>query len=376
MKKVLISGGLGFIGLHLAKVFKDNGFPVVLMDNLSEQIHGVLPSLNNPILQERGVDCVRGDVRRRNDWRAALEGVAIVVHLAAETGTAQSMYEIGRYTEINVDGTAVLLDILANEKHSVEKILLASSRSVYGEGSYDCSKCGRVYPHERGGKTLRVGQWEPACPWCGDSVLAVPTSEEAKLNPASIYAVTKLAQENLVRVAGIALGIATVILRFQNVYGEWQSLKNPYTGILSIFSNKLNQKKPISLYEDGRQTRDFVHVTDVVRAVYLAATLSGGDGKTLNVGSGVPSSVADIAWQLKRCFGISSSTEVSGEYRLGDIRHCYADLTAIRTGLGFEPQVDLASGIERFVDWVRTQPHEPDRLQQATSALVSRGLMG
>jgi dTDP-L-rhamnose 4-epimerase len=376
MKKVLISGGLGFIGVHLAEVFATNGISAVLMDNLSEQIHGPVPSIDHPILRRNGIKCLRGDVRRRDDWRRCLSGVSVVVHLAAETGTAQSMYEIHRYTETNVGGTAALLDVLANEKHSVEKIILASSRSVYGEGAYDCGRCGRVYPNTRRNQAMRLGRWEPPCPICGGEAQAKATAEDAKVSPASIYAVTKLAQENLVCVAGGALGLPAIILRFQNVYGEGQSLKNPYTGILSIFSNKLRQGKPIRLYEDGKESRDFIHVQDVARAVFLAATLSGGDGKTLNVGSGEPTSVADIACHLKHCFGDTSPTEVSGEYRIGDIRHCYADITVIQNAIGFQPEIGLANGIARFVDWVKTQPFEPDRLEAATEELFHRGLMG
>ena len=376
MKRVLISGGFGFIGSHLAEMFASNGLDVVLMDNLSEQIHGALPSPDNPVFRRSGIRCIRGDVRSRRDWRCALGGVSVVVHLAAETGTAQSMYEIERYTETNAGGAAILLDILANEKHAVKKILLASSRSVYGEGAYDCRQCGRVYPSERTSQAMRLAHWEPACPACGGAARAAATSEDAKLNPASIYAVTKLAQEHLVRVAGIALGIANVILRLQNVYGDGQSLRNPYTGILSIFSNKLRQGKRIALYEDGKQSRDFVHVKDVARAIFLAATLTGGDGKTLNVGSGMPARIDEVACLLQRCLGVTSAADVSGEFRLGDIRHCYADIRAIQNALGFQPEVELAAGIGQFVDWVKTQPVEPDRLEQATEALVNRGLMG
>ena len=376
MKKVLITGGFGFIGLHLAKQFTDNSVSVVLLDNLSEQIHGTVPALTDSILRSPLVRCVRGDVRNAQDWKTALDGVTAVVHLAAETGTAQSMYEIARYTETNVGGTAVLMDILANGQHSVEKVLLASSRSVYGEGAYDCRRCGTVYPSARSDGSLRVGIWEPVCPLCGNDIAAVATAEHARARASSIYAATKLAQEDLVRISGAALNIATVIFRFQNVYGEGQSLKNPYTGILSIFSNKLRQGKPIYLYEDGRESRDFVHVEDVVRAVFLGATKTGGDGKTLNVGSGKQTTVAELASHLKDCFNDRSVTEISGEYRQGDIRHCYADITLIGNALGFAPKIDLAMGIRRFTDWVRMQSVEPDRLHQATQELVDRGLMG
>jgi dTDP-L-rhamnose 4-epimerase len=367
---------MGFIGLHAAQLFVDNGFEVVLLDNLSEQIHGAVPCLVNPVLRSPKVSCVRRDVRNRQDWLFALEGVSTVLHLAAETGTGQSMHKIDLYTSTNVGGTALLLDILANQKHSVSKIVLASSRAVYGEGPYDCSRCGRVYPTMRTDAAMRAGKWEVTCPGCSGDVALVPTSEDAQIRPVSIYASTKLAQENLVRVAGDALGLPTVILRFQNVYGEWQSLKNPYTGILSIFATKLRQHQPIYLYEDGQESRDFVHVEDVTRAIFLAATSNGGDGKILNVGTGASTSIATIARMLKDCFGNSSATEISGEYRIGDIRHCYADLTSIQTCLGFRPEIDIGAGIARFVRWVETQPIEPDRLHIATQELSDRGLMG
>jgi dTDP-L-rhamnose 4-epimerase len=377
MKKVLITGGFGFIGLRLAKLFAENNINVVLLDNLSPQIHGAVPMLNDTVLASPFVCCVRGDVRNAHDWKIALDGVSVIVHLAAETGTAQSMYEIAKYTDINVGGTAVLMDILANERHSVEKVVLASSRSVYGEGAYNCERCGVVYPLARTDSSMRAGVWDPVCPACSNEIVAVATREDARGTPSSIYAATKLAQEDLIRIAGNALGIATVIMRFQNVYGEGQSLKNPYTGILSIFSNKLRQGKPVFLYEDGKESRDFVHVDDVIGAVFLATTETGGDSKILNVGSGKPTSVAELAGYLKECFNDDRSViEVSGEYRLGDIRHCYADISLLRTALGFAPQIELEVGVRRFTDWVKAQPLEPDRLDRARQELIDRGLMG
>jgi dTDP-L-rhamnose 4-epimerase len=376
MKKVLITGGFGFIGLRLAKLFADHNIRVILMDNLSAQIHGATPMLTDAVFASPFVHCLRGDVRNVQDWKIALDDVSTVVHLAAETGTAQSMYEIARYTDINVGGTAILMDILANGHHSVEKVVLASSRSVYGEGAYNCARCGVVYPLARTDSAMRAGTWEPVCSSCGNEIAVIATHESARVMPSSIYAATKLAQEDLVRIAGGALNIATVIMRLQNVYGEGQSLKNPYTGILSIFSNKLRQGKPIYLYEDGKESRDFVHAEDVVHAIFLATTKTGADGKTLNVGSGKPTTVAELAGHLKDCFNDRSVTEISGEYRLGDIRHSYADITSMRTALGWAPRIDLAVGIKRFTDWVKAQPLEPDRLDQATQELVEKGLMG
>lgn len=373
---ILVTGGLGFIGLEVARHLLDHGYSVVLFDNLSPQVHGAIPDLASvPVLRHVNVEVFRGDVSRPGDWAAALERVGAVVHLAAETGTAQSMYEISRYTEANVGGTAALLDYLANHPHRVRKIVLASSRAVYGEGAYHCQHCGLVYPAARSEGMLRSSGWQPPCPTCLRPIDATATPEEARTSPASIYAATKLAQEDLVRIAAKTMGIPAVIFRFQNVYGEGQSLKNPYTGILSIFSTQLRMGKTVNLYEDGEESRDFVHVSDVARAVVTGLGSDAADGFTLNVGSGEATSVARIAALLQERFGTPAPPVVSGQYRMGDIRHGYADLTAIRQRLQFAPQVSLEEGLTRFVAWVKSQPIEPDRLGQASAELVAHGLM-
>jgi dTDP-L-rhamnose 4-epimerase len=374
--RVLITGGLGFIGLEVARLLVERSHPVLLFDNLSPQVHGAVPNLAAlRLLRNAHVEVLRGDVSKSSDWAATLEDVAAVVHLAAETGTAQSMYEISRYTETNVGGTARLLDYLANHKHRVRKVILASSRAVYGEGAYQCGPCGLVYPPARSEEMLRLSQWQPRCPSCKTPIEAAATPEGGRTAPASVYAATKLAQEDLVRVAGKALGIPAVIFRFQNVYGEGQSLKNPYTGILSIFANQLRAGKTIHLYEDGQESRDFVHVSDVARAVCSGLASDGADGATLNVGSGQPTSVEQVALLLQQRIGSKTLPVVSGQYRLGDIRHGYADLTVIRACLQFAPEVSLDDGLTRFVEWLKTQPLEPDRLGKATAELVTRGLM-
>ena len=374
--KILITGGLGFIGRHVAELLVEQGRQVVLFDNLSPQTHGAVPQISLPgLVGHPRVEIHRGDVSRPGDWEKALPEVRQVVHLAAETGTAQSMWEISRYTETNVGGTAALLNYLANCKHSVTRIILGSSRSVYGEGAYCCAECGIVYPPMRFEDPLGSGQWEPLCPGCGGPVKAAATSEDAKLAPASIYAATKLAQEDLVRVATRALGIPAVILRMQNVYGEGQSLKNPYTGVLSIFCNQLRLGKTLNLYEDGQESRDFVHVSDVARAIALALSSESADGDTLNVGSGCATTIAQITALVREQFGSKTPPIMAGQYRLGDIRHAFADLTAIRSRLGFEPLVSLEEGLDRFVNWVKTQPVEPDQLARANRELVDRGLM-
>jgi len=380
-QKVLITGGLGFIGMELARTLVRRGMTVRLLDNLSPQIHGVNPQVDlGAALDKHHAEVMLGDVCQRGDWVRALQDVAAVVHLAAETGTGQSMYRIGDYTNTNVMGTALLLDVLANGRHDVRKLVLASSRSVYGEGAYRCVRCGLVYPAMRSLSSLLANQWEPSCPLCSGAIDPVATPETCATSPASVYAATKLAQEDLLRVAGNALGIPFLIFRLQNVYGEGQSLNNPYTGILSIFSNRIRQGKEILLFEDGQESRDFVHVSDVAEAMALGIESDNGDGLTMNVGSGAQVSVETIARSLMRQFRDSSvPVVVSGQYRLGDIRHNYADITAIKRLLAFVPKVSLEEGIARFVGWVRAQrvvQHgAEDGLDRANKELIERGLM-
>lgn len=375
-KRVLITGGAGFIGREVARLAINAGYQVLLFDNLSPQVHGAIPELAGlEWLRSSPLAVFRGDVLRRSDWALALDQAQAVIHLAAETGTAQSMYEIFRYSETNIGGTAALLDHLANRKHRVRKLILASSRSVYGEGAYHCGHCGVVYPLARTETMFRLQKWQPVCPECQGAITAAPTPESARTTPASIYAATKVAQEDLVRVASKALGIPAIVFRFQNVYGEGQSLKNPYTGILSIFSNQLRTGRRIQLYEDGQESRDFVHVSDVARAVLLGLESEQADGLTLNVGFGQPTTIEQVARLLAELFRVTAQPVVAGQYRLGDVRHGYADLAAIRSSLQFAPEIPLDLGLTRFAEWVKTQPLEPDRLEAATGELVAHGLM-
>jgi dTDP-L-rhamnose 4-epimerase len=380
-QKVLITGGLGFIGMELARTLVRRGMTVRLLDNLNPQIHGVNPRADlGAVLDKHHAEVMLGDVCQRGDWVRALRDVAAVVHLAAETGTGQSMYRIGDYTNTNVLGTALLLDVLANDRHDVRKLVLASSRSVYGEGAYHCVHCGLVYPPMRSLPSLLANEWEPLCPLCSGAIDPVATPETCATRPASVYAATKLAQEDLLRIVGNALGIPFLIFRLQNVYGEGQSLNNPYTGILSIFSNRIRQGKEIILFEDGQESRDFVHVSDVAEAMALGLESDGGDGLTMNVGSGVQVSVETIARSLMGQFRDSNvPVVVSGQYRLGDIRHNYADITAIGRLLAFVPKVSLEEGIARFVGWVKAQRMvqngAEDGLDRANKELIERGLM-
>jgi dTDP-L-rhamnose 4-epimerase len=376
MKHILITGGAGFIGVHLTRLALASGHRVSILDNLSPQVHDPALAFEAP----SGARFYHGDVTARKDLEACLEGVDTVVHLAAETGTGQSMYEIDRYYRVNVQGTALLLDILANRDHSVGNIVLASSRSVYGEGAYLCRRCSpdgaRRFPIARSPEQLAARQWNPACPVCGGALEPTATREDDPVSPASIYAATKLAQEDIVRIGSTAIGISHTILRFQNVFGEGQSLNNPYTGILSILSTRLRLGLRLPIFEDGEETRDFVHVSDVASAVLRFVERPSPRGVTLNVGRGEPTSILEVATLLSRLMGSDAQPEVTGEYRIGDIRHNFANVIKLKQVAGLVSTISLEEGMSRFCDWVTTQPIPHDLLEKANSELKARRLMG
>lgn len=371
--KVLVTGGAGFIGSWLIEDLLTQGHEVKVIDNLSTQIHGALPQPDAPWIKlERGVDFIRADVRDVSAMAQALDGVDAVVHLAAETGTGQSMYRIAHYYDVNQQATAALLEAIATRHRQVKKVVLASSRSVYGEGAYELD--GKPFiPGPRDPERLKSGLFEPVGPQ-GESLRLVATPETATPCPASIYAATKLANETLGRVFSEAYGTRVVALRFQNVYGERQSLRNPYTGILSIFSNRMRQNLPINIFEDGHESRDFVHVSDVTRAIGLSLEADLPAFSLINVGAGVPTSVLEVADLLRQELGSDSKLEVSGDFRAGDIRHCYADLDQAHRQLNYKPAVDIAEGMRRFCAWVRTQAIVQDRSEQAMAELTRLGL--
>jgi dTDP-L-rhamnose 4-epimerase len=376
IENVLITGGAGFIGTHLSRFASAAGHQVRILDNLSPQVHGEHANFTPP----PGVEFIKGDVTVRSDLEAALAGVSTIVHLAAETGTGQSMYEIDRYYRVNVQATALLFDILANSDHTVSNIVLASSRSVYGEGAYICHSCDplgiRCFPKPRSPSQLARHDWAPRCPHCGEPAECTATRESDALCPASIYAATKLAQEELVRVGAASLGLAHAILRFQNVFGEGQSLSNPYTGILSIFSTRIRLGLPLPIYEDGEESRDFVHVEEVARAVLTLVQKPAAAGVTLNVGSGQQTSILQVAQLLARIMDAKQQPHVTGAYRIGDIRHNFADLSALKLALGQSPAVSLEEGMKRFCKWVSSQPIPQDLLNKANAELKKRNLAG
>jgi dTDP-L-rhamnose 4-epimerase len=289
------------------------------------------------------------------------------------------MYEIERYYRVNVQGTAVLFDILANRPHRAGAVVLGSSRSVYGEGAYACYSCHsdgqRCFPEPRTPEQLARHEWAPTCPDCGKPVEAVATREDDRLSPASVYAASKLAQEDLVRVNCRALGIQSAILRFQNVFGEGQSLKNPYTGILSIFSTRIRLGLSLPIFEDGEETRDFVHVDDVACAILAALERRSNIADTINVGSGSPSTIMAVAFLLNQMLGGKVEPHVTGQYRVGDIRHNWADVSRLEEFTG-GAQISLEEGIRRFCAWVSTQPIPLDLLEKANAELTVRGMMG
>jgi dTDP-L-rhamnose 4-epimerase len=380
MGTVLITGGAGFIGSHLVRHLGGKGYQLRLLDSLSPQIHGEIPQGMEWLTGPR-IEFKRGSIVSREDIETSLQDATQIVHLAAETGTGQSMYEIARYTETNVQGTALLLDALANARHrTVKRIVLASSRAVYGEGAYVCDVCDggstRVFPVSRGAEQLQLGRWELSCSRCGGSLRAVATKECDPARPASVYAATKYAQEQLVRVACDALGIDYVILRLQNVYGEGQSLRNPYTGILSIFSSRIRRGVELAAFEDGLETRDFIHVADVVEVIARCLSHDEPIRRTMNVGTGQPTSILQVATELSGVMGGGVKVRITGQFRIGDIRHNYADVQTLRELLGYQAAISLEDGLRRFSRWVLTQPLPADQLERANSELLSRRLMG
>lgn len=374
---VLITGGAGFIGSSLALRLVADGHRVTVLDALSSQIHGPDPWTSSPLLARiDGVArFIHGSVTNRADWLAALDGADAVVHLAAETGTGQSMYEVGRYTETNVGGTALMLDLLANTAHSVRKVVVASSRALYGEGRYVSADGAVHHPPARRAEDMEAGRFGLYDPRTGEELRMVPTDETAVVHPASVYGITKHTQEQLVMTLCPAIGVAPTALRYQNVFGPGQSLTNPYTGILSIFSTRILHGRSISVFEDGEESRDFVYIDDVVRATAAALSSDAADGEVFGIGSGVGTSVLGAARALVDAFDTDVPVEVTGAFRVGDIRHNVADLEKARRLLGFVPEVDFATGIGRFVDWVRTQPVQADGYERSLDELRSKGLM-
>ncbi len=362
METILVTGGAGFIGSHLCDALVARGYRVRVLDSLVDQVHG---GVERPPYLNDDVELIVGDVREHGLVREALDGADAVVHLAARVGVGQSMYEIDEYVSANTHGTAVLLEAMLDRP--VRKLLVASSMSIYGEGLYE-----PVAAVERRVADLESRRWEPRGAG-GQTLSPLPTAEEKPCANSSVYALTKYDQERLCLVYGAAYRVPTVALRFFNVYGPRQALSNPYTGVLAIFASRLlNGKRPL-VYEDGEQRRDFVNVADVARACVRALEHDGADGQAINVGSGRSVTVNEIAASLGSVLGVEAEPEVTGKFRAGDIRHCFADISKARDLLGYEPQVALEDGMRELATWLRTQTAE-DRVEDAAAELAARGL--
>ena len=346
MNKILVTGGCGFIGEVLCRQLVRAGYQARILDSLTEQIHGNNPDLG--WIEDDGIELLRGSVVDRHACKIALKDVNVVVHLAAETGTGQSMYELTRYTQTNVLGTAMLLEECRIQR--VKRFVLASSRAVYGEGPWECFQCGRVYPQTRSVNATEPESWNPKCPRCGKRTShLLPAREDDPLAPSSVYGMSKQAQEQLLLMTAPAIGLGYSILRFFNVFGPGQSLKNPYTGVLTVFINRARLHKTLDLYEDGDVLRDFIYVDEVARAIHLA--IDSSESGIYNIGSASTLSIQRLAELIIRATDSSSVTKVTGKMRVGDVRGLVADNSLAARVLGWQPQVDSENDIKRCVQW-------------------------
>lgn len=353
MEKILVTGGAGFIGSHTVDLLIEKGFKVKILDNLEPQVHGnEIPKYLNP-----NAEFIRGNIINFKIWEKVLKDVDGIIHLAAMVGVGQSMYEPVRYLDVNTLGTAKMYEVLVKNlelRKKIEKIIVASSMSVYGEGSYECKNCGIVYPELRGKEQLENKDWEMHCPRCGEYVRPIPTYEERPLFNLSTYALSKYTQERMALNYGFTLNIPTIVFRYFNVYGPRQSLNNPYTGVCAIFSSRIKNNNPPIIFEDGKQTRDFIYVEDIARANLLALEKFEGV-EVFNVGTGNAVSILEIANTLIQLYGKNLEPHISQEYRAGDVRHCFADISKVKKTLNFKPRISLEEGLKKLVEWGRRE---------------------
>ena len=365
-KQVLITGGAGFVGSHLADGLLHAGHQVRILDDLTPQVH----STGRPDYLSPEVELILGDVRDPNRLREVLTGVDVIYHFAATVGVGQSMYEIARYMSVNAQGTAELLQAMLDAKLTPEKLIVASSMSIYGEGRYVCGDCGEpAAPPVRSVAQLRSGQWELPCPLCGGLLRPVPTDETKPSEINSVYALSKRDQEQLCLIYGRNYDLPVTALRFFNIYGTRQALSNPYTGVAAVFASRmLNGNTPL-VFEDGEQMRDFVSVHDIVRANLLAMERPESNGEVINIGCGKPITIRQVAEILARALGKDMAPVITDKYRAGDIRHCYADISKARTLLGYEPQVTHEEGFRELAQWLIAQ--EPGGVEDKAEAMLS-----
>jgi dTDP-L-rhamnose 4-epimerase len=371
MKNILITGGAGFIGTHLCKALSSKN-KITVLDNLSKQVHGEKPNLE--ILNLENVNFVLGDVCDTELLKQHVVGKDYIIHLASETGTGQSMYEIKKYSDVNVGGTISLMNAIISSQSIPKKIILASSRAVYGEGKYFCEKHKEVYPVKRDFKIMQSGSFDPVCPLCGCEIKLLSTNEDSKLNPTSFYGLTKKIQEDIFSYLNKTVDIPTIILRFQNVYGPGQSLINPYTGVLSVFSTIMRKGDDVNVFEDGQESRDFVYIDDVIQSIILSLD-SGLNYGIFNVGSGKSMTILEVANILKNRLNSNSKITISGNFRVGDIRHNVANIDNIKKEFGYLPSIKFEEGIDRLISWVGNQPLLDNNIEKSFSELKSSGIL-
>ena len=369
--KILVTGGAGFIGSFIVDELIRRGHDVTLFDNLEQQIH---PKGEPPDYLNRHARLVVGDVRDYDALKRLVLEAEVVIHKAAAVGVGQSQYEIKRYVDVNVSGTANLLDILVNNKHRLHKLIIAASMSSYGEGLYHCGVCGSVRPNLRTDTVMADGVWEPHCPTCQIPVVPLPTPEDAYQYPNSIYAQTKKDQEDMCLNIGRTYEIPTVALRYFNAFGPRQSLSNPYNGVLAIFISRLINNNRPTIFEDGLQTRDFVSIHDIVAANLLAMERTEANYQVFNVGSGIPVTIKGVAELAAAVLGKDMGPDITGKFRKGDVRHCFADMSKIKMKLGFTPKVSFEEGVHEVVEWSHSV-HAEDHFDRAAKELKERGLV-
>ena len=367
MKRALVTGGAGLIGSHVADLLVREGWRVRILDNLEPNTH----KRGRPAWINRDAEFVQGDVRDRATIENALFGTDIVFHQAAYGGY---MPEMAKYVEVNSLGTAQMLEVIREKNFPIKKVIVASSQAVYSEGAGECPKHGLVFPRVRPVEQLQRGDWSVRCPICNEPTRSVPTPEHAPVGGETVYGLTKVDQEKLVLLWGKQVGIPTVALRYSCTYGPRQSIFNPYTGVIAIFCTRLLNSLPPVLYEDGEQTRDFSFVEDVARANLLAATTDVLDGLPVNVGSEKGVTVREIAQRVSEALGIRIAPEINGEFRPGEMRHLISGTDTIRA-VGYVPQVDLREGLDRYLDWIRSQSDVRDYFSEAAENLRNKGIV-
>ncbi len=372
IRNILITGGAGFIGSHLADKLIENNYNVRILDNLEPQVHG--SAQKTPKYLPQKIEFLRGDIRKTDDIEHAVENIDAIYHFAANVGIGQSMYQINKYISTNTGGTAKLFDHLINSENTVKKVIIASSMSIYGEGKYRCENCGIVFPQHRDAESLKAKQWDPTCSTCGAILQPLPTDESTPLGPTSIYAQSKRHQEEIALLLGKTYGLPTVALRFFNTYGARQALSNPYTGVCAIFSSRIKNNNPPVIYEDGLQSRDFIHISDLITANIIALEKNSANYEIFNVGSGSRSTILEIAQLLIQLMQSRLNAKITNTYRKGDIRHSFADITKIQRKLGFQPKIKLQDGLTELVQWIKTQADIVDDFHKAESELITRGL--